>query len=67
VIQKLMGQMMKRTAEQLALLPDDQQIVLVVKLLYLPYENTQGLPLQIMMKADKHSAMQGKFTTTREE
>jgi hypothetical protein len=65
-VKKLMGQMMKRTAEQLALLPDDQQIVLAVKLLYLPYEDTQGLPLQIVMKGDKRSVLKGKYTTIEE-
>jgi hypothetical protein len=62
-IQKMMGQMMKRTAEQLSLLPDNQQIVLVVKFIYYPYEDVQGLPAQITMKADKRSAMKGLFTT----
>jgi len=65
-VKKLMGQMMKRTAEQLALLPDDQQIVLAVKLLYLPYEDTQGLPLQIVMKGDKRSVLKGRYTTVEE-
>ncbi len=65
-VKKLMGQMMKRTAEQLALLPDDQQIVLAVKLLYLPYEDTLGLPLQIVMKGDKRSVLKGKYTTVEE-
>ena len=65
-VKKLMGQMMKRTAEQLALLPDDQQIVLAVKLLYLPYEDTLGLPLQVVMKGDKRSVLKGKYTTVEE-
>jgi hypothetical protein len=66
VIEKLMGQMMKHTAEQLALLPENQQIVLVVKLIYYPYEDIQGLPAQITMKADKRSAMTGQYTTLEE-
>jgi len=66
VIEKLMGEMMKHTAEQLALLPDNQQIVLVVKLIYYPYEDVQGLPSQITMKGDKRSAMKGIYTTLAE-
>jgi len=65
-VQQLMGRMMKRSAEQLALLPDNQQIVLVVRLLYLPYEDTQGLPQQIVMKGDKRSVLAGRYATTEE-
>jgi hypothetical protein len=65
-VRKLMGQMMKRAAEQLALLPDNQQIALVVRLLYLPYEDAQGLPLQILMKGDKRSVLAGRYTTVEE-
>lgn len=65
-VKKIMGQTMKRAAENLSLLPDNQQIVLVVKLLYLPYEDTAQLPKQIMMKGDKRSAMLGKYTTSEE-
>jgi hypothetical protein len=62
----LMGKMMKTTAAQLAVLPDNQQLVLVVKLLYLPYEDTTGLPGQIVMKGDKRSVLAGRFTTETE-
>jgi hypothetical protein len=62
----LMQQMMKTTATQLTALPDSQQVVLVVKLLYLPYEDAQGLPGQIVMKGDKRSVLTGKFTTEEE-
>jgi hypothetical protein len=62
----LMSKMMKTAATQLAGLPDDQQVVLVVKLLYMPYEDTAGLPGQIVMKGDKRSVLAGKFTTEAE-
>jgi hypothetical protein len=65
-VRQLMGKMMKKTADQLAMLPDDQQIVLVVRLLYLPYEDTTGLPSQIVMKGDKRSVAKGKYSTTEE-
>lgn len=62
-VKALMGQFMKTVVAQLPLMPADQQVVLVVKLLYLPYENTEGLPGQIVMKGDKRSILAGKFTT----
>jgi len=62
-IRRLMGQMMMRAADQLKLLPNDQQIVLSVRFLYLPYEYTQGLPVRITMKGDKRSVLAGKYTT----
>jgi hypothetical protein len=63
LVVKLMRDMMKTSAAQLTALPDSQQVVLVVKLLYLPWENTQGLPGQIVMKGDKRSALNGAFST----
>ena len=66
VVKEKMAEMMKRSAEQLSLLPDGQQIVVVVKLLYYPYEDTTQLPKQIMMKGDKRSAMLGKYATSEE-
>lgn len=62
-IRRLMGQMMLRAADQLKLLPDNQQVVLSVRFLYLPYEYTQGLPARITMKGDKRSVLAGKYTT----
>jgi hypothetical protein len=67
VIEKIMGDMMKHAAEQLALMPDNQQIVLVVKLIYYPYEDVRDLPTQITLKGDKRSAMTGKGHITLEE
>jgi hypothetical protein len=66
VVKQKMADMMKHAAEQLALLPENQQIVVVVKLLYYPYEDTSQLPKQIMMKGDKRAAQTGKFTTLEE-
>jgi hypothetical protein len=66
LVKKLMRDMMKASATQLAALPDNQQIVLVAKLLYLPSENTQGLPGQIVMKGDKRSVLAGTFSTEEE-
>lgn len=63
VIKSLMAQFMRTAATQLNLMPDEQQVVLVVRLLYLPYEDTEGLPGQIMMKGDKRSILAGRITT----
>jgi hypothetical protein len=47
------------TARELAALPDDQQIVLAVKFLYLPYEDTTGLPGQMVVKASRRAIASG--------
>lgn len=39
------------------------QVVLAVRLLYLPWEDTAGLPAQIVMKADLRHAMAGEIHT----
>ena len=41
----------------------DQQIVLAVRILYLRWENTAGLPAQILMHATRAEAFQGKVQT----
>lgn len=46
--------------EKIGVLTPGTQIVLAVRLLYLPWENTIGLPGQIVMKADLKSALEGK-------
>jgi hypothetical protein len=66
LVKNMMAKMMNTAAAQLTTLPDDQQVVLAVKLLYLPYEDTRGLPGEIVMKGDKRSVLAGKFTTTEE-
>jgi hypothetical protein len=66
LVKNMMAKMMNTAAAQLTALPDDQQVVLAVKLLYLPYEDTRGLPGEIVMKGDKRSVLAGKFTTTEE-
>jgi hypothetical protein len=58
-VEKLMTAMLASTARELAALPDDQQIVLAVKFLYLPYEDTTGLPGQMVVKASRRAIASG--------
>jgi hypothetical protein len=43
-------------------LPANQQMVLVVRLYYGPWEDTTGMPSQVMMRADRAAAA-GKIET----
>jgi hypothetical protein len=63
VLKKTMREMMKVVALSLAQVPDNQLFVLVVRLDYLPYEDTTGLPGQIIMSADRRSALAGNIKT----
>ena len=53
LLKQAMEQMMLASASGLDSLPVNQQIVLAVRLLYLPWEDTTGLPAQILMRADR--------------
>lgn len=48
-----MRQMMLASAASLDEVPSQEQIVLGVRLLYRSYENTSGLPSQILMQAER--------------
>jgi len=68
ILEKAMRDMVRSTAitftaagEKVAVLPPGTQFVLAVRLLYLPWENTVGLPGQIIMKADLKSALAGNI------
>ena len=68
LLQKAMREMVRDTAmtfgaagERINVLPPGTQVVLAVRLLYLPWENTVGLPGQIIMKADLKGALAGKI------
>ena len=43
-------------------IPDNQQIVLAVRLDYLRWEDTMGLPGLIVMRADRRSALADNIT-----
>jgi len=49
-----MNSMLQSAAKDLAV-PDDQQIVVAVNFVYLPYEDTTGLPGQMVVKGTRHA------------
>ena len=70
LLRKAMREMVKTTAAtfgaagvKMNILKPTSQVVLSVRLSYLPYENTIGLPGQIIMKADLKGAMTDDIKT----
>ncbi len=61
-----MREMMTSAARTLIQVPENQQIVLVVRLDYLSWENTAKLPTHIMMRADRKSALAGEIKEERQ-
>jgi hypothetical protein len=61
LLKKAATEMVKNLATQLAQVPDQQQIVVAVRLDYLTWENTTGLPGLVVAKADRRSAMAGNI------
>jgi len=58
-LREAMKEMVKSAARSLFLIPEGQQIVVAVRLDYLQWENTSGLPGLILMRADRKSALAG--------
>jgi hypothetical protein len=58
-VERLMNAMLQTAAKELVAVPDDQQIVVAVKFLYLPYEDTTGLPGQMVMHAARRTILSG--------
>jgi hypothetical protein len=63
LLKATMKEMMRNMAEAFTQLPDSQQMVLVVRLYYGSWEDTTGMPAQVVMKADRASAAAGKVGT----
>lgn len=61
ILIKLMKDMMTSSAGALAELPANDQIVVSVRMQYHPWEDTKGLPTEIVMKADRKSALAGQI------
>src|SRR6266567_4286231 len=59
-LRKAMRDLMMIAGLALVQLPENQQIVIVVRLDYRKWEDTSGLPGQILMRADRKSAMVGE-------
>ena len=55
-------EMVRAAAASLPGVPEDQQIVVAVRLDYRAWEDTSGLPGVIILKADRKSALAGTFT-----
>jgi hypothetical protein len=58
-VERLMNTMLQTAAKGLVAVPDDQQIVVMVNFVYLPYEDTSGLPGQMVVKATRHAILSG--------
>jgi hypothetical protein len=63
VLRKAMTEMLQTAAGTLNTIPAGDKLVLSVRLLYYPWEDTTGLPRQIVMKADRQGALAGKIQT----
>jgi len=61
VVERLMNSMLQSAAKDLAV-PDDQQIVVAVNFVYLPYEDTSGLPGQMVVKSTRRAILNGAQT-----
>src|SRR5215471_10623430 len=57
VIKTAMKEMLRSMALTFIRVPDSQQMVLVVRFYYEQWENLNGVPSQILMRADRKSAM----------
>jgi len=53
LLRQAMREMMTTAAGALDALPQHEQMVLAVRLLYLSWEDTSGLPSQVVMKVDR--------------
>lgn len=60
-LKEALREMAKTAALTLIQVPDNQQIVIAVRLDYLQWEDTMGLPGLIIVKADRRSALAGNF------
>ena len=59
LLKKAITDMMRNVATSLTQVGDTQQVVVAVRLDYLNWENTTGLPGLVIAKADRRSAMAG--------
>jgi hypothetical protein len=56
-----MKQMMQNMAKTFIQVPANQQMVLIVRFRYQPWEDMNGMPSQVLMRADRKSAMDGEI------
>lgn len=60
-LKKAMREMWLDAASSLTSIPENEQVVLAVRLLYQSWEDTKGLPAQIMIKAPRRAATAGNI------
>jgi len=63
LLKQAMMEMMRTSAMALIQIPDNQQVVVAVRLLYLPWEDTTGLPAQVLMSASRRGVLNGDIKT----
>ena len=63
LLKTAMTEMLRNMASAFTQIPAGQQMVLVVRLYYASWEDTTGMPAQVVMRADRASAAAGKFET----
>ena len=66
LLKKTMQGIWRDAALALTSIPDSEQIVLAVRVLYQPWEDTTGLPGQIVMKGARKAALTGSVQTEEE-
>jgi hypothetical protein len=62
-----MVEMVRQVAGQLSQIPENQQIVVAVRLKYMSWEDRSGLPSQIVVSASRKEALAGVVQTTEEQ
>ena len=60
-LKAIMKEMMRSAAMTFIQIPNDQQVVVAVRFLYEPWEDRNGMPSQILMRADRKSAIAGEI------
>jgi len=61
VLEKIMRDTVTSLAQSLDIMPETDRVAMAVRLLYRPWEDTNNLPTQILMTADRKSAMAGQI------
>ena len=59
MLRQAMRDMWRDSVTALTSIPDNQQVVVAVRLLYLPWEDTHGLPGEIVVKGERRTALAG--------
>jgi len=59
LLKKTMQDMWANAASSLTMVPNNEQIVLAVRLMYKSWEDTKGLPAQILLKGSRGAGLAG--------